>query len=86
MLMPVRRSGASGAVAGGADEFHFDAVSNRLERHSVNNARRVGIGIEAATMSSDFDSAIPRFESWRPSHYFHSAMSAFPLSPPFRSH
>jgi hypothetical protein len=44
-----------------------DRRGNPLMLLDVNTARRVGIVLESAIAAGDFDSAIPRFESWRPS-------------------
>ena len=59
-------SGSSAAPSNGSVNCS-DTCANPLIRLDVNTARRVGIGIEFAISAGDFDSAIPRFESWRPS-------------------
>jgi hypothetical protein len=41
-------------------------------RHRMNMARTVRMSVEFPQAAADFDSAIPRFEYWRPSQYFQS--------------
>src|SRR5262245_58403195 len=57
-----------------------DRSANLLILLDMNRARRVGICVEFLLATGDFDSAIPRFDSWRPSQPFHR------VSPPVRAY
>jgi len=46
---------------------HSDRSTNPLTRLDVNTTRSVGMGLDKATGVADFDSAMRRFESSRPS-------------------
>ena len=61
------RSDLNGAAASYGSANCSDRRGNPLMPLDVNTARRVGIALESAIAAGDFDSAIPRFESWRPS-------------------
>jgi hypothetical protein len=69
--------GLSCSVASGYGQVsRSDMRGNSLILLDVNTAGRVGIDVEFVIGAGDFDSAIPRFESWRPSQPYLSTGAA----------